>query len=84
MFELYYRIPSVTQGADGNIMHFLIIVLVAQDIVVDRLEGQWYENEFGISLICKEYDHRDCTWQVECAVVAANEAIYDFGFVVQD
>ena len=65
-------------------MLFLIIALVAQDIVADKLDGQWYENETGISLNCKGYDLRDCTSKVKCAVVAANEAIYDFGFVVQD
>ena len=65
-------------------MLFLIIALVAQDIVADKLDGQWYKNESGISLNCKGYDHRDCTSKMKCAVVAANEAIYDFGFVVQD
>ena len=66
-------------------MLFLIIVLlVALDIVADKLDAQWYENESAVRLDCKRCNHQDCKSTVKCAAVAANEAIYNFGFVVQD
>ena len=65
-------------------MLFLFICLTTQDAVVPRLNDMWYERESATTLHCKELTHRAGMSAVSCAIIAAAETIYNFGFVVEE
>ena len=46
--------------------------------------GRWFERESAVSLECKKADQWAGMTEGSCAVIAANERVYNFGFVVRD
>ena len=70
-------------------MLYLLILFVPQDVVMTdgndgRSNGRWFEWESAVSLEYKEADQWAGVTEGSCAVIAANERVYNFGFVVRD
>ena len=70
-------------GARG-IMLFLFTLLTSQTVGANVANGKMYEKISAISLHCRDVELGEGVGQGGCAITAAAESIYNFGFVVQE
>ena len=62
---------------------YIIFCVTPQYAMANTLNGQWYERQSTSNLYCREFNQRAGMSAVSCAVNAAAETVYNFGFVVQ-
>ena len=62
----------------------LLLICLVSHVAAHHLTNQIYEKETTRSLDCKESEKWADMTNVMCAVIAATESIYNFGFVVQE
>ena len=62
----------------------LLLSIHILQVAAHELNTALFEREPDISLKCKKADHWADISVVSCSVAAAAEAIYNFGFVIQE
>ena len=65
-------------------MFLPFIFMILQDVMTHRLNSHWFERDSTVSLECKETIRWLAMENGSCAILAAKESVYNFGFVVRD